>query len=115
MLKIRKVKWVYFVMLFLLSVISFSNVVVNSPISGKDVKIIKKILKEYGYSDEQIAQKISSLTPEKANLLKEKIAGKGLLVSLFGATLGPVVGYILAILGIVSLDLWWENKSLDEI
>lgn len=112
---LRKHKFVYCLMVFLFCSVLMAQTAKAAGLTQKETKAITKVLKEYNYTDQQIEAKINTLTDEQVQAIHDKMAGEGFLAGIVGGALAPMFGYVLAFMGIVALDMWWENKTLDEI
>lgn len=115
MLKFRQQKWVYIVLLVAWSFVLTAQSTGPVELSRREARIITNALESAGMSEEEIEDTLANLTEEQKVAIQEELEGKGWLTATFGSTLGNFMGYFLGFLGIVALDLWWENKSLDDI
>ncbi len=115
MLQFRRQRWVYIVMVLTMGILLAAQTTSPVDLSRREARIVTRALRSTDMCEEQIAQTLANLTEEQKVAIQEELAGKGWLTATFGASLGSFMGYFLGFLGIVALDLWWENKSLDDI
>lgn len=115
MLYFKRQRWVYIVLLLSLCLLITAQTTAPVELTRREERIITRSLRSADMSEEQIQETLANLTDEQKQAIQEELAGKGWLATAFGSTIGSFMGYFLGFLGIVALDVWWENKTLDDI